>query len=158
MFRILSTVLVLLAAAPAAAEPASHRLAVGFKGGNGLGPGASVVVQPFPHWAIDLQAAPSLMGLAFAPSVQYHLDPAGGPFVGLGYQRTALSVFGRGVPQNGMFLNGGWQWKPMPQLGLLLGAGYQYAFGGQTDMFGQQVDTPGLGGINLEFGVRYYFF
>lgn len=153
MRRLLPLLLVLGLALPAEA----HTLAVGLKGGNGLGPGTSLVYQPLPHWAIDLQAAPSLIGVDLAPSLQYHFAPGGGPFVALGYHRTALSVFGRGYPQNGLFLNGGWQWKPHPQLGLLAGAGYQYTFGASRDILGQTVDTPGLGGINLEFGVRYFF-
>lgn len=143
-------------ATAATAEPI--QVGAGYKVGNGLSfAGVDVVVQPLPRWGLDLQVAKSAIGLDWAPAVQYQLDPATQTYVSLGYNRTALEIFGQGLGRNGVFANVGRQWQPWPRVGLVAGVGYQYALP-QTDVvFGQTVNTLGVGSLNFEFGVRYYF-
>ena len=152
----------LLVAAPVAAEPlapvATPWLAAGYKVGNGLGfAGVDLVVQPLERWALDLQLAQSPIGVDLAPSLQYHLDPASGTYVSLGYNRTALEIFGQGRARNGLFANVGRQWRPWPRLGVVAGVGYQVGLPSTDEVFGQTVHTAGWGAVNFEFGLRYYF-
>lgn len=116
-------------------------LGIGYKLGNGIGfAGADLIVNPLSNLSIDLQVATSEGLIGLAPAVQYHLDAAGGPYVGVGYQRVGFDA----NAVNGAFGNVGWQWKPLTNLGVQLGVGYQQIFGGE-------------GGMNFEFGTRYFF-
>jgi hypothetical protein len=151
-----------LLTAPALAEPvapaATPWLAAGYKIGNGLGPaGVDLVVQPLPRWGLDVQIARSAIGVDFAPALQYQLDPASGTYVSLGYNRTALEVFGQPLGRNGLFANVGRQWQPWPKVGVIAGVGYHTALPSTDVVFGQTVTSAGWGAVNFEFGLRYYF-
>ncbi len=127
--------------------PANNMLGIGYKLGNGIGlTGADLIVNPISNLSLDLQIATMEGVLGFAPALQYHLDPAGGPYVGLGYQRASATVEGQTTAANGVFGNVGWQWKPLTNLGVQFGVGYQKLIDGTQD-----------GGLNFEFGTRYFF-
>lgn len=149
-------------AAPAVAEPlqavAQPMFGAGYKVGNGLGlAGVDLVLQPLPRWGLDLQIARSAIGVDLAPAVQYHLDPASGTYLSLGYNRTALEVFGQPLGRNGLFANVGRQWQPWPRVGVIAGVGYHVALPSTDVVFGQTVNSAGWGAVNFEFGLRYYF-
>ncbi len=119
----------------------NNLLGIGYKLGNGIGfTGADLIINPLSNLSLDLQVASSDGVFAVAPALQLHLDPAGGPYVGVGYQR-AVSVANAA---NGAFGNVGWQWKPLANWGIQAGVGYQQIIGGE-------------GGLNFEFGTRYFF-
>lgn len=120
---------------------ANNLLGIGYKLGNGIGfTGADLIINPLSNLSLDLQVATTEGVVAFAPALQLHLDPAGGPYVGVGYQRAGSDA----AAVNGAFGNVGWQWKPLTNLGVQLGVGYQQIMGGE-------------GGLNFEFGTRYFF-
>jgi hypothetical protein len=149
-------------AAPALAEPvpppAAPLFGAGYKVGNGLGlAGVDLVLQPLARWGLDVQVARSAIGLDVAPALQYQLDPASGTYVALGYNRTALEVFGQPLGRNGVFANVGRQWQPWPRVGVIAGVGYQLALPSTDVVFGQTVTSAGWGAVNFEFGLRYYF-
>ncbi len=116
-------------------------LGVGYKLGNGIGfVGADVIVNPMPNVSLDLQLASTDGGFGYAPAIQYHMDMANGPYVGVGYRgelNTAANL-------SGLFGNVGWHYMPMNNIGVMGGIGYQKVIGG-TDA------------VNYEAGVRYYF-
>jgi hypothetical protein len=149
-------------AAPALGEPlppaAQPMFGAGYKVGNGLGlAGVDLVLQPLARWGLDVQIARSAIGVDVAPALQYHLDPASGTYVSLGYNRTALEVFGQPLGRNGLFANIGRQWQPWPKVGVIAGVGYQVALSSTDVVFGQTVHSAGWGAVNFEFGLRYYF-
>lgn len=116
-----------------------NTLGFGLKAGNGLGyTGLDFIVNPSPNLSLDIQAGLTPSGvLGVAPSVQYHMDPAGGPYAGVGFSYTPGG--------NGVFGNVGWQLKLVPNVGLLLGVGYLYPLNATA------------GGLNYEVGLRYFF-
>lgn len=121
--------------------PAAPMLGIGYKLGNGIGfAGADVIVNPMPNLSLDLQVASFDGGFAYAPAIQYHLDMANGPYVGVGYRGELNTVSNR----SGVFGNVGWHYMPMPNVGLLAGVGYQKVIGAPDE-------------INYEAGIRYFF-
>lgn len=124
--------------APAAAGT-GNMLGIGYKAGNGLGfTGVDVIVNPSPNLSLDIQAGMTPAGVfGLAPSVQYLLNPLGGPYGGVGFSYTPTT--------NGVFGNVGWQQTMTNNLGILLGVGYLYPL------------TGGTGGLNFELGLRYFF-
>lgn len=121
--------------------PAAPMLGVGYKLGNGIGfVGADVIVNPMPNLSLDLQMASFDGGFAYAPSIQYHLDMANGPYVGVGY-RGELNTASK---LSGVFGNVGWHYMPMPNVGLTAGVGYQKVIGAPDE-------------FNYEAGIRYFF-
>jgi hypothetical protein len=124
---------------------ANSLLGVGYKLGNGIGfAGADLIVNPIANLSLDLQVATVPGGVGFAPALQYHLDPTGGPYAGVGYQRAQVSANGTSAAVNGVFGNVGWQWMPLTNLGVQFGVGYQRLIGADD-------------GLNFEFGTRYFF-
>ena len=123
----------------------NNTLGIGYKLGNGIGfTGADLIINPTPNVSLDLQGAMTEGTFAFAPAIQFHMDPAGGPYVGVGYQHVigTTSV----AAAQGAFANVGWQFRPMTNVGVLVGVGYQQLF-----------NPSSAGGLNYEAGVRYFF-
>ncbi len=130
------------AQAPAAGT--GNMVGIGYKAGNGLGfTGLDLIVNPSPNMSLDLQAGLTPTGaFGVAPAIQFHMPMpgmalAGGPYLGAGVSYTPTST--------GVFGNVGYQLMPMPNVGLLLGVGYLQPLSG------------GAGGVNYEFGLRYFF-
>lgn len=128
-----------------AASTENTMLGIGYKLGNGIGfTGADLIVNPLPNVSLDLQAGLAEGTFGVAPAIQLHLDPLSGPYIGAGYQyvRGNATV----ASNHGAFANVGWQFRPITNVGVLVGVGYQQLLRPTTE-----------GGLNIEAGVRYFF-
>ncbi|MNX15896.1 hypothetical protein D3C86_457540 [compost metagenome] len=128
-----------------AASTENHLFGIGYKLGNGLDfAGADLIVNPLPNVSLDLQAAMVDGRLGVAPAIQYHLDPAGGPYIGAGYGyvRGNDTV----ASNHAAFANVGYQYKPVSNVGIIVGIGYRQFLRPTTE-----------GSFNYEAGVRYFF-
>ena len=150
------------------AASATH-FGLGYKIGNGLGlVGGDIIIGPFPHVAIDLQANymsgdtsyGTATGYGLAPALQVYFMPPGRhtPFIDVGYLYATMSLQNVKASATGFFINGGYEWKWTPGFSLLLGAGVGYlgtihATDGITT-----IDRSGGTHFNLEVGPRFMFF
>ena len=127
------------------AAPENTNLGIGYKLGNGLGfAAADLIVNPLPNVSLDLQGGLVDGSFGVAPAIQLHMDPLNGPYVGAGYKyvRGTDSV----ASQHGAFANVGWQFRPVTNVGVILGVGYL-----------QGLRASNEGTFNYEAGVRYFF-
>ena len=123
----------------------NNTLGIGYKLGNGIGfTGVDLIVHPMPNVSLDLQGSMTEGTFAFAPSIQFLMDPMNGPYIGVGYQHV-LGTSSVATAQ-GAFANVGWQFRPITNVGVILGVGYQQLFQPSNE-----------GNLNYEAGVRYFF-
>lgn len=131
----------------------NNTFGIGYKLGNDIGfLGADLILNPHPNVSLDLQVGMDQGGteqstVAFAPAIQFHMTPMGpigAPYVGVGYKyRLGTSEI---QAAQGVFGNVGWQFRPMPSVGILVGVGYQ-----------QRLEPANEGIFNYEAGIRYFF-
>ena len=160
---------------PAAGEPAPqqllsnrgrHRVAAGYKVGNGLGYlGGDLEISPMAHLELDLQMSwfsekYGASGFGAAPSVRVLLldDGRSTPYVSAGYLyfRLMFDNNTRGAG-DGVFANLGYEWKWRGGLGIVVGAGVVYfrdvrAEDPRISIIGADGTRP-----NIEAGLRYWF-
>jgi hypothetical protein len=159
--------------ANAVEQTPSKTFGIGYKLGNGIGLlGGDVVINPFPHIAIDLYAAfvpvtisngstsDSANEYAMAPAIQYELYAGlrSTPYVSIGLQYARLTLDNVTASAWGEFANIGYEWNWKSGFGLQLGGGVQYLKEARASSGTTMVKIGGALNPNLEFGVRYMFF
>ena len=149
-------------------EVTSKHVGVGYKIGNGLGfVGGDVIIAPTDRLSIDLQVGrlstsagdTTATGFGVAPAVQFRFNdsPGSSPYMGLGYLYAQITLNQATAHVQGVFLNGGYEWRWANGLGLLLGGGFNY--------LGTLEATDGVVVVKrkaqlvpeIEFGFRFLF-